>query len=210
MEHVHPHPAPLTPLRRRTRRALLAGAAALVCGLTALYPSVRPAHADSPALTVQYKTTTGASADEAEPWFQVVNNSTSAVPLSQVTLRYYFTADGAPSYTFACAWAVVSCANVTGTVVALTTPSATADHYLQISFGSGAGSLAPGASTGDLQLRLYRSDWQNVNQADDYSFNGADTGYTASSTVTAYRNGSLVWGTEPAGASGPSSTPTPT
>lgn len=209
MEHVHPHRTPLD-LRRRTRRALLAGAAALVCAATALYPTVHPAHADSPALSVLYKTTTGASADEAEPWFQVVNNSTTAVPLSQVTLRYYFTADGASSYTFACAWAVVSCSNVTGTVAALATPSATADHYLQISFGSGAGSLAPGASTGDLQLRLYRSDWQNVNQANDYSFNGADTSYTASSTVTAYRSGALVWGTEPAGGGGPTSSPTPT
>ena len=104
---------------------------------------------------------------------------------------------GASSYTFACAWAVVSCSNVTGTVVALSTPSATADHYLQISFGSGAGSLAPGAGTGDLQLRLYRSDWQNVNQANDYSFNAADSKFTPNTAITVYYNGTLIYGTHP-------------
>jgi hypothetical protein len=49
-----------------------------------------------------------------------------------------------------------------------------------------------------------------VNQANDYSFNGADTSYTPSSTVTAYINGALAWGTEPAGGGGPTSSPTPT
>ncbi|QMU70468.1 cellulose binding domain-containing protein [Streptacidiphilus sp. P02-A3a] len=198
MEHVRTRP-------RGTRRALIA-AASLVCTAVALYPTVRTAHADSPALSVLYKTSsTAASADEVDPWLEVVNNTSSAVALSQVTLRYYFSADTTVPYTFACAWAVPGCSNLTGTVVAMADPTATADHYLQISFDASAGSLAAGASSGDLELRLYRSDWQNVNQANDYSFNAADTGYTPSQTVTAYVNGALVWGTEPSGA-----TPTPT
>jgi hypothetical protein len=58
-----------------------------------------------------------------------------------------------------------------------------------------------------MQLRLYRSDWQNVNQADDYSFNGADTSYTAWNHVTAYQNGALVWGTDPNGGTGGTGSP---
>ena len=109
----------------------------------------------------------GTSADEAEPWFKIVNNSGSAVSLSQVTLRYYFSADTAGSYVFACAWAVVGCSTITGTIAPLGHPTATADHYLQIGFTGG--SIAPGADTGDIQLRMYRADWQNVDQANDYS-----------------------------------------
>ncbi|HEV2635765.1 MAG TPA: cellulose binding domain-containing protein [Actinocrinis sp.] len=193
--------------RRAVRRRLLA-AAAVVCATTAVYPAVMMnAQAATPALSVLYKTSTGAVADEAEPWFEVVNNTSSAIPYSQITLRYYFTADANVNYTFACAWAVAGCSNLSGTVAALPTPTATADHYLQITFKSTAGSLAAGANSGDLELRLYRSDWQNVNQADDYSFNAADTSYTAWSKVTAYQNGNLVWGTEPSGAT---ANPTPT
>jgi hypothetical protein len=199
------------PLRVRPRRRLsLAVAAALACAVAALYPTVRPAHADTPALTVDYKTSTGATAGEAEPWFKVVNTSSSPIALSGVTLRYYFSADTTGSYTFACAWAQLGCSNLTGTVSALATTTSTADHYLQVSFGSGAPTLAPGADSGDIQLRLYRSDWQNVNQANDYSFNAADTAYAPNPQVTAYRNGSLVWGTEPAGTSTPPTSPPPT
>jgi hypothetical protein len=197
---------------RAVRRRLLA-AAAVVCATTAVYPAVMTAQAATPALSVLYKTSTGATADEAEPWFEVVNNSTGSIPYTQITLRYYFTADTTVPYTFACAWAVVGCSNLTGGVVAMPTPTATADHYLQISFSAAAGSLAAGANSGDLELRLYRSDWQNVNQANDYSFNAADTAYTSWSHVTAYQNGNLVWGTEPNGATaGPttSATATPT
>src|SRR5579871_3392844 len=144
------------PRRRRLRRAGLAAAAAAACTAAALYLTVWAAQAAGPAVTVLYKTSTGATADEAEPWFEVVNNTGSAIPYTQLTLRYYFTADANVPYTFACAWAVVGCSNITGTISAMSTPTATADHYLQISFSSYAGSLAAGANSGDMELRLYR------------------------------------------------------
>jgi hypothetical protein len=195
-------------------RRLAAFVSALALGLTGAV-AVATSSSAAGGIHVQYKTTmTGTSAYESEPWFDVVNGSSSTVPLSQITLRYYFTADTSGSYTFACAWAHVGCANLTGTVVAMSPTTSTADHYLQITFSSGAGSLAPGADTQDLQLRLYRADWQNVNQGNDYSFNASMTSYTDNAKVVAYQNGSLVWGTPPVGGGNPSpspsTTPTPT
>ncbi|GIH18865.1 cellulose binding domain-containing protein [Rugosimonospora africana] len=197
-------------MRKKTLAAVLA-ATLTGLGLTALTATASSA---ATGVHVQYRTTmTGASAYEIEPWLNVVNGSSASIPLSQLTLRYYFTADTAGSYTFACAWAVVGCGNLTGTVVTMPTTTGTADHYLQLGF-TGSGSLAAGASTGDLQLRLYRSDWQNVNQANDYSFNGSLTSYADSTKVTAYRSGSLAWGTPPVPdgtggpTGGPSSSPT--
>ena len=197
---THPHRS------RTTRRGLLA-AIALACAATALYPAVHAAAATSAPLTIEYKTGTGPSADEAEPWFEIVNNTSSAISLNQVTLRYYFSADTTGSYVFACAWAVVGCSNITGTVSALGNPTPTADHYLQIAFSGG--SVAAGANTGDIQLRLYRADWQSVNQANDYSYVD-QTSYAPNTNVTAYLNGSLVWGTEPAGTTPPTTTTTTT
>jgi hypothetical protein len=184
------------PARPRGRRRAAIAATAAVCAAASLY-AIQPALGATPALSVQYKTSTPATAGEAEPWFKIVNTGSTAVSLNQVTLRYYFTADTSGSYVFACAWAVVGCGSITGTVGTLATPTATADHYLQVSFTGG--SIAAGADSGDIQLRLYRADWQNVNQANDYSFNGADTNYAVNTNVAAYVDGALAFGTAPGG-----------
>jgi hypothetical protein len=181
------------------RRALVPVGAALALTAAALVPTMWSAHADSAPVTVLYKTATPVTNDEVDPWFELVDNTTAAIPYSEITIDYYFSDPSNETYDFGCAWAVVSCADLTGTVHTLSSPTATADHYLQISFSAAAGSLAPGANSGDMQLRMWRADWANINQANDYSFNAADSSYTAWNQVTAFENGNLVWGVEPNG-----------
>lgn len=155
---------------------------------------IRPADA-AQTLRLQYKTSsTGATTAQAEPWFQLFNDGTAPVQLNQVKIRYYFTSGGS-SYRFACSWAVVSCSTVTGQF---------GDGYLEVGFTSGT--LAAGASTQDMQLRFYRSDWQNFTQSDDYSFGAGRTSYADWDKATVYVGGQRVWGTPP----GPEPTPTPT
>jgi hypothetical protein len=192
------------PTRVRTAMAVSTAAGLACAALTAL-----PASAAQDALTAQYRTSaSGATADQSEPWLEVTNTGSTTVPLSGVTVRYYFKSDGpSTSYRFACSWAVKGCANVTGTFGTLANPTATADRYLEIGFTSGAGSLSPGQNTGDLQLRFYRADWQTLTQSDDYSFNGAQTSYANWSKVTVQKGGAVLWGTAPAG-NDPTSPPT--
>ncbi|GGQ69470.1 cellulose binding domain-containing protein [Streptomyces pilosus] len=188
------------PTGRRTRAALalttLLGSAVLA-GL----PATTTAAAAEGAVSVQYRTGSGgATADQSEPWFKVRNTGSSPVQLSQVKIRYYFKADApGASYRFACSWAVRGCSAVTGTFGTLARPTATADRYLEIGFTPAAGSLAPGADTGDMQLRFHRSDWQTLRQSDDYSFGGDRTSYTDWPRVTAQLAGATVWGTAPEG-----------
>ncbi|MFD5637527.1 cellulose binding domain-containing protein [Streptomyces sp. NPDC127077] len=197
------------PLTGRRRVALALSA---LLGGTALVavPMSAPAAAAG-GLAVQYRTSaSGATADQSEPWFKVRNTGSTTVQLSQVRIRYYFKADSASAgYRFACSWAVKGCANVTGTFGTLAHPTATADRYLEVGFTSTAGALAPGADTGDMQLRFYQSSWQSVNQADDYSFNGAQTSYADWNKVTAQLGGTTVWGTAPEG-NGPTDPADPT
>ncbi|MET9256445.1 cellulose binding domain-containing protein [Streptomyces sp. NPDC003717] len=182
-------------------RLALALAALLAGGALTALPAAQAAPAAAGGLAVQYRTSaSGATADQAEPWFKVRNTGTAAVQLSQVKIRYYFKADSpSASYRFACSWAVKGCAVVTGTFGTLSKPTATADRYLEIGFTAAAGSLAPGTDTGDMQLRFYQSNWQTLRQSDDYSFNGAQTAYANWDKVTAQLAGSTVWGTAPAG-----------
>ncbi|MEU8928988.1 cellulose binding domain-containing protein [Streptomyces sp. NPDC048409] len=185
----------------RRWRAAAAAVVAMATGTAGLATLSGTASAAAAPLTVQYRTSaTGATADQAEPWLKVKNTGTATVQLSAVKVRYYFKSDsGSTSYRFACSWAVKGCANITGTFGTLSNPTATADRYLDIAFTSGAGSLAPGSDTGDMQLRFYRADWQTLNQSDDYSFNASQTAYADWSKVTAQLSGSTVWGTAPAG-----------
>ncbi len=187
--------------------ALWAGAA--VTALVAVGIAA-PAQA-APSISLQYRTSApGATVDQVEPWFVLRNGGSSAVPLRDVTIRYYFGAD-APSqqYRFACSWAVVSCSTVTGTFGTIPNGSAGADRYLEVGFTSGT--LAVGGSTGDLQLRYYRSDWQRITQSDDYSY-APGTSYAPSSRIAVFVGGTLVSGTPPTGGTptSPPTTPPPT
>ncbi|MFE4974487.1 cellulose binding domain-containing protein [Kitasatospora sp. NPDC056651] len=183
--------------RRRPRvRAALAALVAAGLGAGLLGAAV-PAAASGESLAVQYRNG-GSGGAEAAPWLKVVNTGAAPVALKQVRLRYYFKA-AAPSavYRFACDWAARGCANVTGTFGTVDEPGAGADRYLEVGFTAGAGTLAPGASSEDLQLRFHRADWQPVNQGDDYSYGAAQSGYADWAKVTASVGGVQVWGTAP-------------
>jgi hypothetical protein len=185
-------------------RALIAvSCAALTVAALAVAPSAFAAD----ALTAQYRTSaSGATTDQVEPWFKLVNNGTTTVPLSDVKIRYYFRGETPDvGYRFACSWAVRGCANVTGTFGNL---SGDADHYLEVGFTSGAGALAAGQDTGDLQLRFYRTNWGPITQSDDYSFRGEST-YSAWSKVAVYRGSTLLWGTPPGGSPPTTTTSSP-
>jgi Cellulose binding domain len=134
----------------------------------------------------------------------LTNNGTSAIPLTQVTVRYWYTLDGGTAtqtpncdYTFLpgnCSSIVYSASSF----VTMTTPKATADHYFQFGFASGAGSLAAsGGTTSDMQLRWNKNDFTNFTQTNDYSYNASTTAWVTTTKVTAYLNGALVYGTEP-------------
>jgi hypothetical protein len=112
-------------------------------------------------------------------------------------VRYYFTKDGcSATLTSDCDYATLGCPLVS---VAFNTATGTnADEYAEVSFLSGAGMLAPGASTGEVQPRLHAVNYTcTFTQSNDYSFDASKTSYAYWTNVTLYQNGTLVWGTEP-------------
>ena len=160
--------------------------------------STTPTGPATASLTAQYATTaTAASSSQIANKLQVTNTGTEAVPLSAVTVRYWFTADTTGSLSYACDYAVLDCANVKGSFGAVSPAVTGADRYLEVGFTAGAGSLYPGNATGVIQNRVQQGSFGNFNQADDYSFSASTTSLTDWARVTVYYNGKLVYGTPP-------------
>ena len=150
------------------------------------------------SLQVSYKVgDPGAPNDnQIKPFLQIINTSNTTINLSDITIRYWYTIDSNQPETYNCDYAVVSCGNIQGTFHA-TSGRTNADTYLELAFTAGAGTLAPNASSGEIQNRVTKNDWSNYNESNDYSYNGSQTSYGSWTRVTAYYKGQLAWGTEP-------------
>ncbi len=206
-------PLQTDPSRKPQQLHRVAGTLGLLAVLLAsLVISLLTTHATTNAaggLILEYVDgTTSATTNTPRPHFEIVNTTSASVSLSNLTIRYWYTADGTQAQQFACDYALADCGNVTASFVSLTSPTSTADTYLQVGFTSGAGSIAANGNSGEIQTRFNKSDWSNYNQANDYSWNQNQTSYAAWSQVTLYLNGQLVWGTEPGGQTAPTPTPT--
>ncbi|WP_371320227.1 glycoside hydrolase family 9 protein [Chengkuizengella axinellae] len=148
-------------------------------------------------LVLQYKAgDTSAFDNHFKPHFNIVNNGNNPVPLSDLTIRYYYSIDSNQQQQFHCDYASIGCGNVNGNYVSIS-PANGADYFLEVSFTSGAGSIAAGGQSGEIQTRNNKIDWSNFDEMNDYSFDSTKTQFTDWDHVTLYQNGQLVWGLEP-------------
>ncbi|GGF88693.1 hypothetical protein GCM10010912_37350 [Paenibacillus albidus] len=147
-------------------------------------------------LVVEYRAgDTHAADNQIKPYFNIKNNGSTAVNLSELQLRYYFTKEGTQTLNATIDWAQVGAERITPAFAAAS--GTNADTYLELSFTSSAGMIPAGGQTGDIQLRVHKSDWSNFNEANDFSFDPLKTAYASWDQVTLHQNGALVWGIAP-------------
>ncbi|MEO5726499.1 MAG: cellulose binding domain-containing protein, partial [Byssovorax sp.] len=66
-------------------------------------------------LALQYRAAdVNATDNQMKPHFRIWNGGTTSVPLSSLTIRYYFTSEGNPPQVFECDYATVGCGNLAG------------------------------------------------------------------------------------------------
>ncbi|GAA3962400.1 cellulose binding domain-containing protein [Mucilaginibacter dorajii] len=131
------------------------------------------------------------------PYVNIINADSVGVAYSELTMRYWFTAENYAGINAWIDYAQLGNSNVKMKYVALARPVNGAFGYVEYSF-TAAGSLGAGSNTGQIQSRLANQDWGNLNEADDYSYQSNTGSYTSNNHITLYRNGMLIWGIEPA------------
>ncbi len=170
---------------------------------------VVPTPTPASSMQVLYKTSeTGATTNTLRPWFQVKNTGTAPLNLSTVKIRYWYTVDGSAAQTYGCDYAKMGASNITGTFGTIASSVTNADSYFEVGFTSGAGNLAAGANSGDIQMQIHKEDYSSYNQSNDYSFDGTMSAMGQNLKVTGYINGVLAFGTEPGGVITPTTVPT--
>jgi hypothetical protein len=156
-------------------------------------------------LKLQYESggVTATMTTSPHPHFQIVNLGTAVIPLSDLTIRYWFTGDGAQTQVGVIDYAANSAnvqvqASVTTTFTAVTRTGA--DFYMEVGFAAAAGNLAASGGTTVVHSRFNSTNPNfgiNYTQPGDYSFDATKTAFTDWTNVTLYQRGTRVWGIEP-------------
>ncbi|RIV27283.1 hypothetical protein DYU11_02935 [Fibrisoma montanum] len=125
---------------------------------------------------------------------KVANEGNVPVDYSGLTIRYWFTVEGDKPLVYTVDYAELGNANVKSQFGKQN--RAGADTYLELSFAPALGQLQPGSTTGLIQQRINKGDWSPFNEADDHSYKAAGP-LAENARITAYLNGTLVYGQEP-------------
>ena len=156
---------------------------------------------DTPSVTSEdikvemYNSLRNTLTNTISPQFKITNTSNKSLDLSKVTIRYYYTADGAISQNYWCDWSNIGNENVQSKFVN-NPSSANTDGYIEIGFKSGTSTLTPGSSA-FVNGRISKVDWSNYDQSNDFSFNSSASTYTEFNKISVYFHGQLVAGIEP-------------
>jgi endoglucanase len=129
---------------------------------------------------------------------QIQNDGGAAVELNQLELRYWFNpgqlpAGGAVTQQVNIDYAAVGAANIKTQISATLRAGQDA---LSLSFSDTAGSINPYSSSGDIIVRVHKSDWSLYDQLGNFSFR-PDATLSDWDHVGLYRAGVLVWGSPP-------------
>lgn len=127
---------------------------------------------------------------------QVGNVGNRPVNYSDLTVRYYFTRDGATTIVPQVDYAKLGASNISVRYVPLATPLNGADGYLEIGFSAALGVFYPLTNTDNILVKIRKGDYTAFAQTNDYSFSSSSA-IVEQPRVPAYLNGTRIFGTEP-------------
>ncbi|MCL5265112.1 MAG: cellulase family glycosylhydrolase [Chloroflexi bacterium] len=127
---------------------------------------------------------------------QIINEGATPIAYSRLEIRYWFSAGQlrGRSQELNVDFAPMGESRVKGKFVPVNVGGQ--DNYLSITFDDKAGMLQPYGSSGEIMMRVHKSDWSNYDQSNDYSY-GSFEDFQEWDRIALYLDGNLVWGTQP-------------
>jgi hypothetical protein len=147
-------------------------------------------------LQVFYRNESASQSTFIRPFLQIRNTGPTAVAVTELELRYFYTSDGAQNEVVDCYFAQFGCDKLMLSVAPAEPTTPLADHYLSVTFGANAGSVPVDGQYG-LEPAVHEPAFADYDQAGDYSYDPSKIAFSAHDEVCLYRNGTLIWGTEP-------------
>lgn len=123
-----------------------------------------------------------------------VENNGAAFDLPQLTIRYWFTADGAGEFS-----GNIDYANLGGAgseAVSVSFGQESGSEYAELAFSGGA-NVAAGGTVQEVQLRFHGNPYQDMDQANDFSYIAAASALAPNRNITPYINGMQAGGCVP-------------
>lgn len=131
-----------------------------------------------------------------QTWLKLNNEGNVPVAYGDLTMRYWFSTGDSLAANYWVDYAQLGSSAIGGVIQRVMPEREGADHYLELAVNPAKGALYPLSNTGNIQLRIARSNWGNIEPANDYSYL-PQTAFASNSQVTVYYKGELIWGTEP-------------
>jgi len=147
-------------------------------------------------VVILYRDRSNGASSTSEPTMVLsVQNAGPAFDLSDLTIRYWFTADGGDSFSGNIDYAAFDGQqNLTGSVQ-VAFGQEFGSNYAELSFST-TGSVGS-AGVREVQLRFHANNYPDLDQTNDFSFLAGATAATANPNITPYVNGSQVGGCVP-------------
>lgn len=162
-----------------------------------LIAGVEPA-AEAPVAAVSaYTLNSGNNNNAIQIWVKLHNDGNVPLAYGDITLRYWFSTGDSLPVNYWIDYAQLGSSHISGTIQRVLPEREGADHYLELAVNPVKDALYPYSTTGNIQLRIVRSNWGNIQPANDYSWL-PQTAFAPNNRVTVYYKGALIWGTEPA------------
>lgn len=153
---------------------------------------IEPAAVSSVVQLKAFTQSTSNSANTIGTYLRIQNEGNVPVAYNDLAIKYWFTPEGAKPLNFQVDYAALGNDKVTGIFQY-------ADTSLELHINSSAGSLYPLSNTGNIQYRLYKSDWSPFVETNDHSYLPVSS-LTENMQVTIYYKGQLIYGVEPVAA----------
>ena len=147
-----------------------------------------------------YSQTQNGGKNSISTFVSINNEGNVPVAYGDLSVRYWFTADGNSALNAWVDYARIGNSNVITSFNTVSPVRTNADKYFEIKIRPTMGSLYPAGNTGNIQYRIAKSDWSNFDFSNDYSYKAPANQLAVNDHITVYYKGQLIFGTEPAAA----------